>query len=373
MPTEDKWPETIRDLIKHENELIANRFTWTAAFQGFLFTALAFSWDKSVNQHSLVILLCLLGISLAGLSFLSLLLAHIAISRLLNKWSEHNKHNSNKDDLLPVWGWIELNSLLGITAPWLILPIFLVLAWVFIWYYHCQRLEPQWESLAQESFKQALLHDKSSDLAKQAITALAHIRGGSPDKGMNVFNKHCVSCHGEPRVFYEKVDTDKDLVKEEPDLVIVALVGTKLHIRIFDGNKKIVVDKEEGKKNGLGCGKTLKGLKEKLKSIPNKSFFSQEQKQIIQDVKSITGYPQSSDKFETDDRKDIVSGILYSNPHKGTCIESTEDVTCMKDGLTTVMSTKDFIDVVEYLKEPKPKKVMGSASDVDMDSLNFSL
>lgn len=84
------------------------------------------------------------------------------------------------------------------------------------------------------------------------------------------------------------VDGADGLLNEGRNLVIVALVGTELHIRIFDANGKRVVDKAE---NELISGETLKALKKQLNPLPNESGLSQEQKQkLIQDATSIAGH-----------------------------------------------------------------------------------
>ncbi len=82
------------------------------------------------------------------------------------------------------------------------------------------------------------------------------------------------------------------LLNEGRNLVIVALVGTELHIRIFDANGKIVVDKAE---NELVSGETVTGLKKQLTPIPDESGLSKERKQkIIGDATSIAGHTHSS-------------------------------------------------------------------------------
>ena len=77
------------------------------------------------------------------------------------------------------------------------------------------------------------------------------------------------------------------LVNEGRNLVIVALVGTDLHIRIFDASGKKVVDKAE---NELVSGETLTALKKQLTPIRDESGLSKELKQkIIRDATSIAG------------------------------------------------------------------------------------
>ena len=78
------------------------------------------------------------------------------------------------------------------------------------------------------------------------------------------------------------------LVNEGRNLVNVALVGTDLHIRIFDASGKKVVDKVEKE---LVSGETLTALKKRLTLIPDESGLSKEHKQkIIGDATSIAGH-----------------------------------------------------------------------------------
>lgn len=84
------------------------------------------------------------------------------------------------------------------------------------------------------------------------------------------------------------VNTADGLLDEGRIVVIVALVGADLHIRIFDANGNRAVNKSE---NELTRGETLTTLKEQLNPLPEESSLSQEQKQlIIWDATSIAGY-----------------------------------------------------------------------------------
>ena len=90
----------------------------------------------------------------------------------------------------------------------------------------------------------------------------------------NVYDLHLMS-----------VDTTDDLEDEGNSLVIVAHVGTDLHIRIFDANGDKVVDRAE---NELIPGEALTALKERLSPVPDESSLSQADKQ------EIIGYATSS-------------------------------------------------------------------------------
>ncbi|MFH0341639.1 MAG: DUF4424 family protein [Chromatiales bacterium] len=84
------------------------------------------------------------------------------------------------------------------------------------------------------------------------------------------------------------IATANNLVNEGRNLIIVALVGTELHIRIFDASGKRVVDKGEHELiDGEGGETLLTALKERLK----RSGLSKEDKElIIERATSIAGY-----------------------------------------------------------------------------------
>ncbi len=84
------------------------------------------------------------------------------------------------------------------------------------------------------------------------------------------------------------IATANNLVNEGRNLIIVALVGTELHIRIFDASGKRVVDKGE---NDL-IGPYLTDLKERLK----RSGLSKEGKEmIIEEATSSAGYTRGQE------------------------------------------------------------------------------
>jgi hypothetical protein len=84
------------------------------------------------------------------------------------------------------------------------------------------------------------------------------------------------------------VDATDEIEDEGRNLVIVALVGGYLHIRIFNANGKMVVDKPE---RNLHAGERLTALKQRLGRLPEASGLSQQEKQkIVDDAISITGH-----------------------------------------------------------------------------------
>ena len=78
------------------------------------------------------------------------------------------------------------------------------------------------------------------------------------------------------------------LISGGRSLVIVALVDTRLHIRIFDASGEKVVDKTE---NELVSGEVLTALKKRLNPLPRDSDLSKADKiKIIEDATLIAGH-----------------------------------------------------------------------------------
>jgi F0F1-type ATP synthase delta subunit len=86
----------------------------------------------------------------------------------------------------------------------------------------------------------------------------------------------------------------EDLPDVGRNLIIVALVGADLHIRIFDASGNKVIDKVE---NELISGEILTALKKWLNPFPDESSLSKENKQeIIRNATSIAGHTMVSVK-----------------------------------------------------------------------------
>ena len=84
----------IRDLIKHENELVNQRIGWLAQLQGLLFAALAFAWDKA--PLPLTLLLSLVGI-LTAVSVRTALVHYSPTVQDLNTWWKKHRPDSMAD------------------------------------------------------------------------------------------------------------------------------------------------------------------------------------------------------------------------------------------------------------------------------------
>jgi hypothetical protein len=89
------------------------------------------------------------------------------------------------------------------------------------------------------------------------------------------------------------VDSVEGLPKTGRKLVIVALVGTDLAIRVFDADGKIVIDKTEAR---LEKGDSLTVIKEQLPTIPHgASLLHAQYSKFIHGVGSLLGHIPSNE------------------------------------------------------------------------------
>lgn len=61
-----KIADRIREMIKHENELINHRVTWLLVIQGFSYTAVGVAWDSKFPLPNVLFLLIVAGANIAA-------------------------------------------------------------------------------------------------------------------------------------------------------------------------------------------------------------------------------------------------------------------------------------------------------------------
>src|SRR4051812_28112493 len=84
-PEQDNYEAVIRQMITREDELTNQRMHWMAMFNGLLFAALGFAWDKS-GARFLTVVFSILGFASSFLNALALIFASHAQRRLLSWW-----------------------------------------------------------------------------------------------------------------------------------------------------------------------------------------------------------------------------------------------------------------------------------------------
>lgn len=114
-------PETIRNLIRHENEMINHRMNWFLVLQGFMFAGLAFAWDKST---ALCVVFSIVG-ALSSVSVGTLLRCGIKAIENLERMKPEGESviGKNRD---------EANKLIHFILPWNFIPVLMTLSWILL-------------------------------------------------------------------------------------------------------------------------------------------------------------------------------------------------------------------------------------------------
>jgi hypothetical protein len=135
MNGDDIRGDSIRSMIKNENDLVNHRLTWLGTFQGLLLAALAFAWGKS-DAAEIVMILCVLGALVALSTGVATCRANQAIKRLDAQWDQGKPADYAGPDVEGVrshegWFWFLMP---GYFLPWLFF-----FAWIGIAFIHLNR------------------------------------------------------------------------------------------------------------------------------------------------------------------------------------------------------------------------------------------
>ena len=134
-----QYEATVREMITSENELTHQRMIWMASFNGLLFAALGFAWDKA-GVEFLTIVFSLLGVLSSFLNGLALIFASNAQRRLLLWW--HTK--KPKEYIGPgVMGCEPLDEKMYsvYVTPWILIAFIFSAGWLAILIFIC--IHPQ--------------------------------------------------------------------------------------------------------------------------------------------------------------------------------------------------------------------------------------
>ena len=153
MPIErcsERYANIIREMIRHENDLVNHRLTWLCQIQGFLFAALGLSFTNNLcdNAHIIQPILIFIGISVSISSSVGLIMAGLAISELKKKFDIRYPNNpgppiiglhmsdkkKDKNMQLRILKWLYW-SFWELLLPWKILPILFISAWIGVAYF----------------------------------------------------------------------------------------------------------------------------------------------------------------------------------------------------------------------------------------------
>ncbi len=125
-----KYEGIVRGMITNEDQLVNNRMVWMAAFNGLLFAALGFAWEKSGTDFLLKVI-CVLGILSSLLNGIAVEMACFAQRRVLLWW-----HSNKPPDYAGpgVMGSEPLDSRLYSIyfSPWFLLCMSFMVSWAAI-------------------------------------------------------------------------------------------------------------------------------------------------------------------------------------------------------------------------------------------------
>lgn len=125
-----QYEATVRDMITKENELTNQHMLWMAAFNGLLFAALGFAWDKT-GVKFLTIVFSFLGVSTSFLNGIALIFASNAQRRLLLWWHGKKPENYNGPGVMGCEPLDEKRYSLYVT-PWILLAFIFTAGWLAI-------------------------------------------------------------------------------------------------------------------------------------------------------------------------------------------------------------------------------------------------
>ncbi len=134
------FSQIIRELIRHENELINQRISWLVQSQGLSFAALAFAWEKA---PVLAYPLAVLGTVTALSAWTATSLSNLAVGKLENQWRRSVPEDQRT--INPVIGlsgksiaeaeWLRPSTWLPrwtLLRPWTALPPLFIVVWCLL-------------------------------------------------------------------------------------------------------------------------------------------------------------------------------------------------------------------------------------------------
>jgi hypothetical protein len=117
--------DTLRSMVQQETEQIHRRISWLGTLQGFLFASLGFSWGKN---NSLTFIICLLGLAIALLIFISIVAATLAMRRIRMVWLEKKPQEYKGPDIFGFFP--DRAQFTQFTSPEILVPLAFAAAWV---------------------------------------------------------------------------------------------------------------------------------------------------------------------------------------------------------------------------------------------------
>lgn len=123
----DELSTKLQSMLNDERAQIDRRLNWLSAFQGLLFVALGFAWDK---DKLIVSVLALLGISIAFLVLIGLYAATLAIEKIRITWEKNKPANYDGPDVMGFYPYKA--HFLVYTSPEHFIALAFIVAWTIV-------------------------------------------------------------------------------------------------------------------------------------------------------------------------------------------------------------------------------------------------
>ena len=127
----EQYEATVREMITREDELTNQRMLWMAAFNGLLFAALGFAWDKP-GARFLTTIFSLLGISASLLNGVALIYAANAQRRLLSWWHDQKSKAYAGPGVMGCEPLDAKKMYSFYVTPWILLAFLLTAGWLAV-------------------------------------------------------------------------------------------------------------------------------------------------------------------------------------------------------------------------------------------------
>lgn len=129
MESNQKYSDTIRDMIKHEGVLLNHRFGWFLTSQSILFTAFIFALEKG---HEIILLLVFIGLITNVSMFFMLRLPVLAQKNLEKRWEVRCTDDESLREVYPPVSGLssrETHCIVNLLLPWNFLPLVFFVLW----------------------------------------------------------------------------------------------------------------------------------------------------------------------------------------------------------------------------------------------------
>jgi hypothetical protein len=123
--------DTIRGMIKNEDELTSERLTWLGQFEAILFAAYGLLIEKLQNGQAMTWVILALGLAIALSVWVGTHMAYRATGRLVKQWDEYKKEHKGEPWVPDVQG-IRGEGLVNFLMPGYLVPKLFFLAWLAI-------------------------------------------------------------------------------------------------------------------------------------------------------------------------------------------------------------------------------------------------